>query len=236
MQTHWNYPNWATGAEAPWGFLTYERETVRANPFMHPAVGLRQVHEDCDLVNLPDRCSPPNASFVEPSTGIPTRFSAYSTSSGALAQYWTFGDSTASPNASVTHDYAREGFYRVRLRAVGNLAMMDTASTIFAGVTLDVPGGRAGLDPSPLTVSPSPFRKTATLSYRLSRAGVVDLAVYTADGRRVRDLATGYRPEGQYRLHWDGDDALGNRLPSGVYFVRFRGAGMTQMKRVVRLK
>src|SRR5437868_11885244 len=44
MQTHWNYPTFASGSEVPWGFLTLERQMIRANPFMNSNIDLNQIY------------------------------------------------------------------------------------------------------------------------------------------------------------------------------------------------
>jgi hypothetical protein len=48
----------------------------------------------------------------------------------------------------------------------------------------------------------------------------VDLAIYDAQGRRVRRLLNGSMPSGISNVHWDGRDRNGHTLGSGVYFAR----------------
>jgi hypothetical protein len=49
--------------------------------------------------------------------------------------------------------------------------------------------------------------------------------VYDITGRRVRDLGTILRPSGRSLVRWDGRDAAGRAVASGVYFVRCDAAG-----------
>ena len=67
---------------------------------------------------------------------------------------------------------------------------------------------------------PSPFRDRAALGFGLARAGDVELAVFSVDGRRVRTLASGYRDAGEYHLDWDGRDDAAQRAAAGVYYLR----------------
>ncbi len=229
MQTYWNYPSWAPEADRPWGFLTYEREAIRKSPFMHEGVPLQQVYDDCDVVNLPDRCVAPQASFVSNPTGDPLRFSGTSTTVGGLSLYWTFGDGTSANTVEVTHDYAEPGAYPVRLRAVGQFAMIDTAGEAFEYLPVAVESGNPTR--SELSLGrPNPFVKRTTLVYQLARGGVVDLSVFSVDGRRVRQLASGYRLAGSYTVTWDG-----RGVPPGVYLVRLRVDSFTRTQRVVHL-
>jgi len=65
---------------------------------------------------------------------------------------------------------------------------------------------------------------------------VEELAVYDATGRRVRDLAAAARGEGPHTLIWDGRDAAGRRVPSGLYWVRLRAGDAAPRARVLVLR
>ncbi len=89
---------------------------------------------------------------------------------------------------------------------------------------------------SPVTVTelgpvvPNPTHGMSLLQYSLAKAGPVDLAVYSVDGRLVRSLAHGVQQPGRYQLTWDGRDAHGSATKPGMFFVRFRAPG-TQASR-----
>jgi flagellar hook assembly protein FlgD len=67
---------------------------------------------------------------------------------------------------------------------------------------------------------PNPFARTTALAFALARPGAVTLAVYSVDGRRVATLVNETREAGTYRLQWDGRDASGNVVRSGLYYAR----------------
>ncbi len=87
-------------------------------------------------------------------------------------------------------------------------------------------GDPASADPVPLTpiarlaVEPNPARAGATVHFVLARAGDVQVAVHDAGGRAVRVLHDGRLPAGPHALAWDGRDAQGRPLDTGVYLVR----------------
>ncbi len=54
----------------------------------------------------------------------------------------------------------------------------------------------------------------------LARAGGVKLAIYDLMGREVRRIERTGLAAGRWNLEWDGRDADGARLPSGLYFYR----------------
>ena len=84
--------------------------------------------------------------------------------------------------------------------------------------------------------SPNPFRGRTDVRFQMDRGGRVELAVYSVAGRLVRKLAEGRYEPGTHVLAWDGRDAGGRPLASGVYFVRLQGEGVSETRRVVMLK
>lgn len=72
-----------------------------------------------------------------------------------------------------------------------------------------------------LAVSPNPLVNFTRLEYVVATDGdVVDLAVFDVAGRQVRKLVEGAQQAGVFQTGWDGTDAGGARVRSGVYFIR----------------
>ena len=70
---------------------------------------------------------------------------------------------------------------------------------------------------------PNPFNPETWFPYQLAAASDVTFAIYSVDGRLVRTLSLGYQAAGVYRsrsraAYWDGRNALGESVASGVYF------------------
>ncbi len=81
-------------------------------------------------------------------------------------------------------------------------------------------------------VWPNPSAGATHIVYRVPHRGDShQVEVYDAGGRAVRTLFSGERAVGDYELEWDGRDAGGARVASGVYFVRLRAGGATQATR-----
>lgn len=102
-----------------------------------------------------------------------------------------------------------------------------------AEATLRVPAPASVLT---LRARPNPFNPRVTLTLEVPVAGPVRLEVLDASGRAVRTLLTGERPAGTSRAVWDGTDAAGRRVASGVYFVRAEAGGQTRVERITLLK
>lgn len=81
---------------------------------------------------------------------------------------------------------------------------------------------------------PSPFRDLTEIRYFLPRAARTDVAVLDVTGRRVRTLDRRAEQAGARSIWWDRRDDAGNRVASGVYWVRLGTAeGWSRAVKVV---
>ncbi|MBN1433688.1 T9SS type A sorting domain-containing protein [Candidatus Fermentibacterales bacterium] len=83
---------------------------------------------------------------------------------------------------------------------------------------------------------PNPVRSGATLRYRIPSSGVVTLRVYDISGRLVARLEEGFRLQGEHQTSWDATGVSGERLPSGIYFVRADGCGSSDVEKAIILR
>lgn len=79
---------------------------------------------------------------------------------------------------------------------------------------------------------PNPFNPETWIPYQLASPADVTVSIYAADGKLVRTLELGYQPAGIYQsrsraAHWDGCNAQGERVASGVYFYTFTAGDFT---------
>ncbi len=70
---------------------------------------------------------------------------------------------------------------------------------------------------------PNPFNPETWIPYQLSKSADVTLRIYAANGKLVRKLDLGQQPAGMYQAksraaHWDGKNAQGEPVASGLYF------------------
>jgi len=87
-----------------------------------------------------------------------------------------------------------------------------------------------GAAPLSLSNYPNPFNPSTTI--RVARNGSapadgaeVDVSIYRIDGSLVTNLSHGHFAENEFSMPWDGRDARGNAVPSGVYLYAVRSAG-----------
>ncbi|UCH85067.1 MAG: putative Ig domain-containing protein [Candidatus Latescibacterota bacterium] len=83
---------------------------------------------------------------------------------------------------------------------------------------------------------PNPFNPTTTVSFVLPREMDVNLSIYDAQGRRIVTLLNGKGSAGSKDVVWDGKDANGTPVSSGVYFYRLTAGNRTLTRKMVLLK
>jgi hypothetical protein len=86
------------------------------------------------------------------------------------------------------------------------------------------------------TPRPNPFGTATAIAFDVpAGGGEVSLAVFDVRGRRVADLVAGFRPAGRHTALWNGRDAAGEAVASGVYFVRMETAAGSETRKLTRL-
>ncbi len=111
-----------------------------------------------------------------------------------------------------------------------DVALYSPAGGLLGGVTLsdasiEVGDGISGvpdfnLPGERLLAYPNPFNPQVTISYTLPSPGRVDLSVFTIDGRLVRQLESGIHAAGIHTSAWNGRNATGIDMASGIYLLR----------------
>ena len=74
-----------------------------------------------------------------------------------------------------------------------------------------------------ISVSPNPFNPSTEISFETQVRDRMDLEIYNVAGKHVQTKRLGILQPGQHAVHWDGRDAKGEEVDSGVYFLRIRG-------------
>ena len=89
-----------------------------------------------------------------------------------------------------------------------------------------------------LTNYPNPFNPETWIPYQLAKPAKVTVAIYAADGTLVRTLALGHQPAGVYQskgraAYWDGRNAVGEPVASGVYFYTLTAGEFTATRKLL---
>jgi hypothetical protein len=120
---------------------------------------------------------------------------------------------------------------------ISNVLIADAKGNINA-----VHGARlADLNPVPSEFAlrqnhPNPFNPETQIGYQLPEPGDVSLTIYSLLGQQIRQLVNAPQAAGIYQTSWDGQDALGRSVASGLYFYHLKSGQFSQTKMMILLK
>lgn len=83
---------------------------------------------------------------------------------------------------------------------------------------------------------PNPFNPTTTINFTVPKQEKVKVVVYDAMGRIVSEILNDVVPAGKHQISWNGNDASGAKVASGIYFYRLESSSVTLTKKMVLMK
>ena len=88
---------------------------------------------------------------------------------------------------------------------------------------------------------PNPFNPETWIPYHLAEATDVTVRIYAAGGTLIRTLALGHQVAGIYQtrnraIYWDGKNAVGESVASGVYFYTLTAGNFTATRKMLITK
>ena len=88
---------------------------------------------------------------------------------------------------------------------------------------------------------PNPFNPETWIPYHLANPSKVAITIYNTRGSVIRRLELGHQCEGYYTIrsraaHWDGRNALGERVASGIYFYQLQADNVSYLRKMLILK
>ena len=88
---------------------------------------------------------------------------------------------------------------------------------------------------------PNPFNPETWIPYELATDTTVTLTIYNTHGAVIRTLQLGHQRTGYYvgrdrAAYWDGRNALGEHVASGIYFYQLETDTLSLMRKMVILK
>lgn len=115
-------------------------------------------------------------------------------------------------------DFSPDGQHIVYGRSSGDVVVARSGLT--TGIVDDPEASGEILLASP---SPNPFASQSTISFRVpTGGGRVELSIYDVSGRLVRRLVDRDLAAGHQDAIWDGREASGADVASGIYYCRLR--------------
>ncbi len=134
------------------------------------------------------------------------------------------------------HVYQEAGDYAARLRVT------DAGGTS-AETVVQIEVGLLGMEPPDPEILalhpcfPNPFNASTRIVYDLPEGGgQIRLSLFDSEGRLLRVLVEGWKSGGRHSLSFDGRDAEGETLSSGIYLYRLQGPDRTLTRKMSLLQ
>jgi len=102
-------------------------------------------------------------------------------------------------------------------------------------ITAIRPGDLVPSAPASISAYPNPFNPATTIDWRLPESGPLEMSIFDLRGRLIDVLLNVEDAAAAGSVRWNGTDGNGRSVPSGVYFVRMRGADGVLARRIVTL-
>jgi hypothetical protein len=195
---------------------------------------------------------------VPPSPGAAERVSVYAVEDGSAGRLsrsiapttaneavWPLRASLPSSGTLAWRGFDLPQGESLRLRANGREYDLTRAGSVDLRVGVaDMTVRFARVAPSTtrlLANYPNPFNPETWIPFELKEPSSVDVRIYGVGGALVRRLDLGHRESGYYTAradaaYWDGRNAVGEQVASGVYVYELRAGGERQVRRLLVLK
>jgi hypothetical protein len=80
---------------------------------------------------------------------------------------------------------------------------------------------------------PNPFNPSTTIGYKVMNEGFISIKIYDILGNEVKTLVNEIKSPGAYNVNWEGDNNLGEKLTSGVYFYHMQAGNYSSSKKMI---
>jgi ligand-binding sensor domain-containing protein len=85
-------------------------------------------------------------------------------------------------------------------------------------------------------VYPNPFNMSTTIEFQLNTAKQIKISIFDISGRLVNTILNSTLMPGSYEINWNGKNAVGNYIASGVYFATISSSNQKSTLKLVLIK
>ena len=201
------------------------------------------------------------ADFTFPDEGTLTvQFTDTSTGKPEPPKYWLwdFGDGNSSTEPSPSHTYAEADDYKVYTVTLtvandsGGWSWKNASITVPPSVHTDIVENHQDHSEDAISLGipdmsalftnyPNPFNPETWLPYQLADDADVQIQIYDVSGRLITTIHLGRKTTGFYTTkdkaaYWNGRDAQGEQVASGIYFYHIRAGVFNATRKMIILR
>jgi hypothetical protein len=189
-----------------------------------------------DLYRIDTASGSPDTSLI--ASNVPP-----SDESNEVFAVFAYGDTDISPGKEYRYFVRGKGAVEVSGRLI---AFEEQSDAMISKAMLPIAPGTmlSMLSPNPFNSAVSlsldvpksyaaPAGDDASSSYRREVRTPIEIIVYDALGRKVREVYRGKMYSRIATFEWDGKNSQGEPVPSGVYFIRASAGNVTEVRKAV---
>ena len=83
---------------------------------------------------------------------------------------------------------------------------------------------------------PNPFNESTIIKFFVPHSGNIKLEIFDNLGNKIKTLINGYMIKGAHSIEWNGENARGKTVSTGIYFFRLLNSNMSLNKKMIFLK
>jgi hypothetical protein len=83
---------------------------------------------------------------------------------------------------------------------------------------------------------PNPFNPATIIEFALPKSTCVSIRIFDVVGSEIRMVLDETLGSGYHKARWDGKDAAGNAVPSGVYFFKMQAGDFVAVRKAVLIQ
>ena len=106
--------------------------------------------------------------------------------------------------------------------------------TFFGDIVTSLPDTELDQHASLANVYPNPFSDQTTISFSIDEDMPVSIEIFSIDGSKIATLLESNMKAGEHNISWDGTDASGQKLGSGIYLCTLRTNSVIATKKLIR--
>ncbi len=114
----------------------------------------------------------------------------------------------------------------------------DNAQNFWDNPSLDIPQQSQAIPDRFILEQnfPNPFNPETRIGYQIPAAAEVNIQIFNILGQEIRTVVDGHQAAGSYSVMWDGRDAAGQVVPSGVYLYRLTAGEFTAVRKMILMR
>ena len=83
---------------------------------------------------------------------------------------------------------------------------------------------------------PNPFNNQTNIEFQLASQSSIKIEIFNILGQKVKTLVKEDKSPGYYTIQWNGENDLGDKVNSGIYFIKFISDKFSDIKKMTLLK